>query len=212
MADRSTGTRVIAVFDFDKTLSSRDNVLPFLVKVAGRAAVVRALVTALPDLARGRRDAVKAHLTRTLLRGRLAASVRAQADAFAEECIDNHLRGDVVARAEWHREQGHERVIVSASYAVYLEPVATELAFDAALATDVVVDADGRLTGALAGPNVRRAEKVRRLDAWIGDTAGGSPTEIWAYGDSDGDRELLARADHPVRVGRTPLSRCPTGE
>jgi len=212
VADQATGTRVIAVFDFDKTLSSRDNVLPFLVKVAGRAAVARALITALPDLARGRRDAVKAHLTRTLLQGRSAASVRAEADAFATDCVDHHLRDDVVARAEWHREQGHDRVIVSASYETYLEPVAAALAFDAALATRVVVDAEGRLTGALAGPNVRRAEKVRRLDAWIGDTTGGSPTEIWAYGDSDGDRELLARADHPVRVGRAPLSRCPTGE
>ena len=25
---------------------------------------------------------------------------------------------------------------------------------------------------------------------------------VWAYGDSAGDDALLARADHPVRVGR----------
>jgi phosphatidylglycerophosphatase C len=61
----------------------------------------------------------------------------------------------------------------------------------------MVVGSDGRLTGELASPNVRREEKVRRLEAWLGDDG---PVELWAYGDSDGDRELLARADHPVRV------------
>jgi phosphoserine phosphatase len=45
---------------------------------------------------------------------------------------------------------------------------------------------------------VRRAEKVRRLDDWLG----GGPATVWAYGDSTGDRELFERADHAVRVDR----------
>ena len=28
------------------------------------------------------------------------------------------------------------------------------------------------------------------------------PVELWAYGDSAGDRELLADADHPHKIGR----------
>ena len=69
------------------------------------------------------------------------------------------------------------------------------------------VGADGRLTGALRGANVRGMEKVCRLDEWIGDR----PATVWAYGDSHGDRELLARADHPIRVGRQPLAPAPEG-
>ncbi len=45
---------------------------------------------------------------------------------------------------------------------------------------------------------MRGPEKARRLDAWLA----GSPTFVWAYGDSSGDRELLARADRAVRLGR----------
>ena len=197
--------RTVAAFDFDKTLSTRDNVVPFLTAVAGRTALLAVLVRATPDLARGRRSAVKARLVRRLLTGRPDVEVRATAESFAADVLTAHLRPDVVARAEWHRAQGHERVIVSASFATYLHPVAECLGFDAVLATELELGGDGRLTGELAGPNVRGAEKVRRLDAWIGD----APATVWAYGDSSGDRELLARADHPVRVGRAALPATP---
>jgi phosphatidylglycerophosphatase C len=87
-------------------------------------------------------------------------------------------------------------VIVSASFTSYLDPIAARLGFAAVLATELAVGDDGRLTGELVRPNVRGAEKVRRLDAWLG----GRPAFVWAYGDSSGDRELLARADQPIRV------------
>ena len=201
--DRSGVEPVVAVFDFDRTLSTRDNVLPFLDAVVGRPAVARTLLRSFPSLLRGRRNAIKARLAR-LLTGRQEDQVRAVAEDFAADVIADHLRHDVTARAAWHRREGHEVVIVSASFSWYLEPVARHLGIDAVLATDLEV-ADGRLTGALAGPNVRRAEKVRRLDAWLG----GSPARVWAYGDSAGDRELLARVDEAIRVGREPIPEVP---
>ena len=198
------------MFDFDRTLSTRDNVLPFLVAVAGRGPVARTLTRSLPDLARGRRDAVKARLARELLRGRDETDVRASARAFAADCVAHHVRRDVVDRAEWHRAAGHMLVIASASFECYVAPVAAALGFDAALATRLVTAADGRLSGDLDGPNVRRAEKVRRLDAWLTDAGlSGRSLTLWAYGDSTGDRELLGRADHAVRVGRARISREP---
>jgi len=51
---------------------------------------------------------------------------------------------------------------------------------------------------------------VRRLEAWIAGSALGSEAIVWVYGDSAGDRELLARADHPVRVGRDRLTHAPS--
>ena len=198
--------KTVAAFDFDKTISTRDNVVPFLIAVAGRGAFLAALTTATPDLVRRRRNAVKAHLVRRLLTGRSSADVQQVADAFAADVIARHLRDDVLARAEWHRGEGHARAFVSASFVPYVQPVADHLGFDATLATDFAVGADGLLTGELSGPNVRGPEKVRRLDAWLA----GEPGIVWAYGDSSGDRELLARADHAVRVGRQPLTPAPT--
>lgn len=195
--------RVVAAFDFDGTLSTRDNVVPFLRTAVGLPKLAGALTVIAPRLVVGavddrRRDAAKAALVRRTLTGYPADELTDVAERFAERVVRKHLRADAVERAEWHRGQGHELVIVSASLTAYLEPIAARLRFDAVLGTDLEVGANGRLTGALAGPNVRRAEKARRLDAWLG----GRPAFVWAYGDSTGDRELFERADRAIRVGR----------
>jgi phosphatidylglycerophosphatase C len=212
----SPSPRTVAAFDFDGTLSTRDNLLPFLRAVAGAGRLNAALAVAAPDLARAalgdrsRRDSAKARVVRRLLRGRDATAVEAVGVEFAGEVVAAHLRRDVRARADWHRAAGHEVVIVSASLGLYLRPVAATLGFDGVIATELDVGSDGRLTGELAGGNVRGAEKVRRLDAWLrGTDRGGATATLWAYGEGPDDRDLLARADHPVTVGRAPLPPAP---
>ncbi|HEX6312970.1 MAG TPA: HAD-IB family hydrolase [Acidimicrobiia bacterium] len=200
--------RVVAAFDFDGTLSTRDNVVPFLRAAVGRRRFALGVVATLPRLAAAavadrRRDAAKAAIVRRLLAGYDARRLDEVAGRFAADVVAHHLRGETVERAEWHRRQGHALVIVSASFAAYLRPIADQLGFDAALGTDLEIGADGRLTGRLAGANVRRAEKVRRLDDWLG----AEPATVWAYGDSSGDRELFERADHAIRVGHHSSSR-----
>ena len=86
-------------------------------------------------------------------------------------------------------------VIVSASFELYVEPLGRLLGVDGVLATRLATDA-GRFTGDLDGPNCRGPEKVRRLHAWLDEHHGGRrAVELVAYGDSPGDRELLADAD-----------------
>ena len=82
---------------------------------------------------------------------------------------------------------------------------ARRLGVQGALATELQVGPDGRCTGHLDGPNCRGHEKVERLRRWLG---GRSP-RLWAYGDSSGDDELLAMADHPVRVHSAPIPEVP---
>jgi phosphatidylglycerophosphatase C len=193
--------RVVAAFDFDKTLSTRDNVLPFLRAAVGMQRLAWAIVRAYPRLIAAwiddrKRGAAKAALVRRTVTGYDSERLAAVATRFADDVIARRLRPDVVERVEWHRGRGHELVLVSASLAPYLEVIGSRLGFDAVLATGLVVGDDGRLTGELDGPNVRGAEKVRRLDAWLGDR----PATVWAYGDSTGDRELFDRADHAIRV------------
>jgi HAD superfamily hydrolase (TIGR01490 family) len=194
---------VIAAFDFDGTLSTRDNVVPFLRAAVGAPRLAGALFTSAAHLVVAavsdrHRDAAKAALVRRTLAGYPAERLTEVAGKFAERVVARHLRFEAVERARWHKNQGHELVVVSASLAVYLEPIGARLGFDAVLATELAVGPDGRLTGELAGANVRRAEKVRRLDAWLGKR----PAFVWAYGDGTGDTELFERADRPVRVGR----------
>jgi phosphatidylglycerophosphatase C len=202
-----SGADVVVAFDFDGTLSTRDNFVPFLRRVAGTPATVRAFATGAARVAKtGRshwsRNAMKAELLDQLFGERNAADLEDTARTFADDVVASHLRGEAVERADWHRTQGHRIVIVSASLAVYLRPIAERLRVDAVLATELEVDDAGRLTGRMDGENVRGPEKARRLDAWIAESLPGATPFVWAYGDSSGDTELWARADRAVRLGR----------
>jgi phosphatidylglycerophosphatase C len=201
----SSGRPVVAAFDVDRTLTTRDCVVPFLRRVAGTVPfatrMTLASVRILPAVARGDRNRAKQDATRIVFTGRRARDVDAAGQQFAELVVRSWLRPDTVARLRWHQESGHEVVLVSASFTTYLLPLARHLGVDAVLATELAVDDAGLLTGLLVGANCRGIEKVQRLHEWLRERHGGrANVELWAYGDSPGDRELLADADHPVWV------------
>ncbi|MDP9073467.1 MAG: HAD-IB family hydrolase [Actinomycetota bacterium] len=193
----------VAAFDFDGTLIAGDSFLPFLIRLVGRRAMGRAFVVAGPELltafARGSRDATKAAMLGRLLAGYPEPRIVELGAAYADQLV-RQIRPAMAQRIDWHRSQGHRLVIVSASLEVYLAPTGRLLGFDQVLATRLEVGPSGRLTGRLAGVNVRRAEKSARLRQWLAAELDQAPHELWAYGDSTGDRELLAMADHPMRV------------
>jgi phosphatidylglycerophosphatase C len=193
---------VVAAFDVDGTLTTRDCVTPFLYRTVGlRAALalVRQPVRVSRALARRDRDSIKAVVC-TAFAGMEARAVDARGDAFAREIERRWLRPDTFARLQQHRELDHAVVLVSASLDPYLVPFGSSIEATATLCTELERDAQGVLTGRLAVPNCRGPEKVRRLERWLA-ASGITDAVVWAYGDSAGDDALLARADHPVRVG-----------
>lgn len=200
--------RPVAAFDFDGTISRRDTFLPFLQRLCGAQRLYTAIARSgsqFGQMAVGRadRDDVKDALLLRLLAGREAGEVEEAGEVYAGFLASaGRLRPDSLARVEEHRRRGHRLVVVSASPDVYLAPLGRRLGFDAVLATRLEVRPDGRLTGRMAGPNCRGQEKVNRLEAWLD----GEAPSVFAYGDSAGDRELLARADIASRVRpRRPL-------
>jgi phosphatidylglycerophosphatase C len=213
---------VVAAFDVDGTLTRRDCVVPFLWRL-GAARLVVGLARRFPSVtaavARRDRDRLKSLATAAAFRGRSVAAVEQLAATFGAE-IERWLRDDTAARLSWHRQQGHTVVLVSASYQVYLDVLGRSLGVDAVLATQLAtappVDSVGTTyTGALAGENCRGAEKLRRLDEWLeareGVEGGRHGVVLWAYGDSAGDRELLAAAEHPIWA-TTPITSVPSTE
>ena len=198
--------RRIAAFDFDGTLTRRDTVLPFLIRACGAGAVTRAVARVTPTGIRGRfggsergshhRDVVKEALLRELLAGR-EASWLAERGADYAQTLTGHLRPTMVNQVQWHHGQGHELVIVSASLHAYLDPFAAAHGFHHVIAVGLATDEAGILTGDLTGPNVRGPEKAVRFNSWLNSER---PAFMWAYGNSSGDVDLLALADHAVWV------------
>jgi phosphatidylglycerophosphatase C len=196
----------VAAFDVDGTITTRDCVTPFLLRAAGPRLVLTLLghpLAVAAAVVHRDRDRLKG-VACSALRGIDGAAVDELGASFAREIASRWLREDVVARLRRHRQLGHRVILASASLDPYVVPLGRLLDVDDVVCTVLERGPDGRLTGRLAGANCRAAEKARRVAAWL-DAQGLAGAELWAYGDSPGDRELLASADRAVWVDATRL-------
>lgn len=203
--------RQVAAFDFDGTICKGDSLIPFLKLAGGTATLVKATLLHLPQLVKmkltnSRHGDVKQSIIKSVIGGMDAQSLTELGERYAKHLVNDRLLTDAKHRLEHHRSQGHEIVMVSASPDIYLRPVAALLGIPHTITTQLEV-VDGTVTGNFTRHNVRDVEKARLLREHFGD----EQVELWAYGNSDGDREMLAMADHPYwadRSGRiAPLNR-----
>jgi phosphatidylglycerophosphatase C len=126
----------------------------------------------------------------------------AHSRTFAREHLEHEGRALLLARLDWHRQQGHDIVIVSASPQLYVDAMTEDLHANGGLGTRLALDPRGRLTGGYLGKNCRGSEKLRRLDEWIAQRHYPAPPVVFAYGNSRGDRRMLSGATHPFNVGK----------
>ena len=202
----------VAAFDFDGTLTRAETLGPFLREVAGTAALLRAFTADAPRLVLAAiggssRDDAKERMLRRLLGGREHSDLAARGRVYGTKIATIGLRSEMIARLHWHAAEGHEIAIVSASLDLYIERTAELLGIGTVLCSRMEIDTEGRVTGSLIGGNCRGPAKLRRIREHFGESGYG----LWAYGDSAGDAEMLAAADHPVRVERrTGRLRLPT--
>ena len=212
-------TPTVAAFDFDGTLTDAGSSFRFLVALRGPWPVLRAALGLSPGLVRAAlvggsaADEVKQRLFTRLLGGLDVGEVQRRSRTFARRHLRRHLREDSRRRLEWHRQEGHHIVIVSASPECYVSEAGAELGRRRR----------GRHTPGgrgrwaphrgLRGEELPRRGEVRpagRVPTIAGAVAsnGGPQPVLWAYGNSRGDLRLLDAADHGVDAGRLgPLGR-----
>ena len=199
---------VVAAFDLDGTLTNGGSVFAWLRYLCGARATYAAALNVSGPLAEGAvrsgaaADEAKQRLFRLLLAGRDLVEVTEASRVFARSHLERHGRPRILARLGEHLTLGHDVVIVSASPELYAQVVALDLGASRALATRLAVDGRGALTGDYDGPNCRGEEKLRRLNEWIGGRGFDTAPSVYAYGNSRGDRRLLAFANYPYDVGR----------
>lgn len=189
---------VVAAFDFDGTLTYRDTLFPFLMHSAGPARFAGHVLGLIPTLAGYGlgvipNDIAKQRVLARFFAGTHIDTLRDKAEHFAEHELPGLIRPEAARRFDWHKQQGHRCIVISASLELYVRHWAQQAGFDDVLASRLETMADGRVTGNLMGKNCFGAEKVRRLEELLGARSGYT---LYAYGDSRGDKELLSCADH----------------
>jgi phosphatidylglycerophosphatase C len=190
--------KTIAAFDFDNTITTRDTLLPFLYGITPCRHNVMNSLKLLPTGIGYKWGLIpnheaKEHVLTTYLKGYSYEKLQHHANTFAKNKLVQWLRPQALARIHWHQKQGHECIIISAGLEIYLQPWATSLGFNYTLATRIQIHAN-QVTGKIDGKNCFGQEKVNRLLAMTGSK---DNFILYAYGDSRGDRELLALADYP---------------
>jgi phosphatidylglycerophosphatase C len=185
----------LVAFDFDGTLTTRDSFTAFLRWRAGplryALGLLRLAPSAIGYLFHRDRGRIKAQAAAEFLSGLTVPELEADAEAFAAEQAPSLLRPDALAAWRRWRAEGARLIIVSASPSFVVAPFADKLGADRLIATELAVDADGIVRGAFSTPNCRGPEKIARLKAAFGPDL----TLKAAYGDTSGDREMLAMAE-----------------
>jgi phosphatidylglycerophosphatase C len=189
----------VAAFDFDGTLTYSDSLSPFLRALAGSLRFGAGTIRLAPAMGRflrsgcrDRQGAKEAVLGR-FLSGVPCARAQAAAELYAAGTVDRLLNPHALRALRRHQAQGHRVVIISSCLELYLLPLGERLGVDGVLGTRLE-EKEGRLTGRIAGADCIGEEKAVRLRAWLTQHGGHL---LAAYGDSAGDRQLLAMADEP---------------
>ena len=195
----SPSSPTLAVFDFDHTLTDRDSLLPFLFYLQGYLQGVLSLILLTPyfiQYAIGKlpREKIKEKILHRFMGGKSFNEIKALGKKYVDQQLDCYLKPEAVKRLRWHQSQGDRCLLVSASLDFYLIPWAMKYGFEAVLASRLEVTPDGVITGNLAGKNCWGPEKKRRLLEYLGEE---KPSSLYVYGDSLGDADILAIADHP---------------
>ncbi|HMN05322.1 MAG TPA: HAD family hydrolase [Flavobacteriales bacterium] len=187
----------MALFDLDGTITRADTMLEYLAYAHGRAKLAWWLALVFPawvlaKLGLAHHDTPKRMLVRLAFAGQQVAEQEKTAHLFTLDKMPGLLREAALERIWEHKRHGATVVIVTASCSLWVEPWCRQHGLEL-LATELETG-DGRYTGRLRTPNCRGKEKVARIRAHLGDLSG---LDIHAYGDTPGDKPMLALAREP---------------
>lgn len=184
----------LALFDFDGTITKKDTFLEFIKFYKGATAYYLGMMLLSPFLILFKlkifpnwkaKEMVIAHF----FKGVSLVEFQKICDDFALQVIPGIIRPKAIQKLKEHISQGDKVVIVSASAENWISAYIKTLEIDL-IATKLEVK-DGKITGKISGLNCYGAEKVNRIKAVLNKEQYG---KIYAYGDSSGDKELLAFA------------------
>lgn len=185
----------LALFDFDGTITTDDSLLKFIRFVIGDVKFITGVFALSPILLAYKLGLVPNYKAKQILlsyffKGFSENEFKKISNEYSLSHIDKITRPKAIERLQWHKEQNHTVVIVSASIDCWLKPWCDKNEFKL-IATKLKIS-DGVITGELLTKNCYGIEKLNRIKEIFELSR---LDYIYAYGDSSGDKEMLAVAN-----------------
>lgn len=196
---------VLAIFDLDKTIIDTSASMAYSRPLAEAGLISTGEVLRMMAMlgnymltthSEQNMEATKENLL-AMMEGRDADSLRQVTRDALQDVITPYIYSEARELLEWHREQGHDIAIVTASPSIMVEPIAEELGTDRLIATELEV-IDGKFTGKVLHFNKGQAkvDKLRELVTEYGYDLDAS----YAYSDSATDIPMLEMVGNPTAV------------
>ncbi|GAB3597727.1 Phosphoserine phosphatase [Corynebacterium faecale] len=204
-ADRATPGTVAAFFDLDKTIIAMSSTYAY-----GREFMNSGLISPVEALQLSLAQATymfAGHTSEQMdnTRDQLTAMVRGwdvqQVRSIAEETMHTVVTPTIYAEAreliDYHRERGHDVIIISASVRELVEPIAKELGVTRTVNT-ILEAVDGRYTGEVLFYCKGAAKQQAIFD--LAEEHGYDLESSFAYSDAFTDVPMLETVGNPVAV------------
>ncbi len=186
---------IVAFFDFDGTITKKDSFLDFIAFHSGKFTLYCSAILFLRSIIGYKLGFVSGHVVKEKLlthffRGTTATDFQEKANAYVKSRLPHIIKVAALERIQWHQQQGHRIIVVSASIEQWIKPWCINLNIEC-IATKLETK-EGILTGKLVGNNCIGKEKVRRIENHL-DLK--KVTYSYGYGNSKGDLEMLQFVD-----------------
>jgi HAD superfamily hydrolase (TIGR01490 family) len=210
-------THRLAIYDMDRTITFTGTYTGFLFHVSqGMAPWRLALLPVVPLV-------MLAYVTRLITRRQLKeinqalmvgdhvelAKLMPHVESYAAKVVAHNVRAGALAQIAKDRADGCRLVLATASYRLYVTPIARLLGFDAVIATDHLTQDLRYVRAKIAGENCYDTGKLRMIKAWMAAEAiDRSQAHIRAYSDHVSDAPMLEFADEAFAANpHRPLAR-----
>jgi HAD superfamily hydrolase (TIGR01490 family) len=192
----------LALFDFDGTITTRE-MLPDFFRLAipshrlfiGKILLAPLIIGYKRGIIPG--TLVRAAIVRMGFSGVPYSHYELKGREFAANVIPGVVRAEVIERIRWHKTKGDLVVVVSGALDIYLCHWCNHHGVE--LICSSLEHRNGVLTGRYRGKQCVRSEKAELVAARFNIA---SFAEVFAYGDTVEDRELLALASRKFYQGR----------
>lgn len=195
--------RRVVVFDFDGTLTLKDTLLEFIKFTCGKTSFYKGFLLYLPMLVLMKLRLypnwrAKEKIFGYFFKGWALERFQSAGATFANR-IENFCNFDVLEMLSKHISEGDKVYVITASVEEWVRPWCRSKADVVVIGTQVETDSEGRINGRFKTKNCYGREKVNRLLLVEPDR---KDYELYAYGDSRGDKEMIEYADYGLYINK----------